>query len=70
MHAQMMEPDEAPSWNQVLVALAAGELRLVLAPEAGGSIASFTRQPAGHGQLSAAALLQPHPQWPRQLRGP
>ncbi|MBA2676435.1 aldose 1-epimerase [Ramlibacter sp.] len=36
--------DASPVLNPALVALAAGELRLLLAPEAGGSIAAFTRQ--------------------------
>jgi aldose 1-epimerase len=38
-----MKMNEAALRPQQLVALAAGELRLVLAPEVGGSIASFTR---------------------------
>jgi aldose 1-epimerase len=43
MHRDTL-PDQAPMRSQQLVVLAAGELRLVLAPEAGGSIASFTRE--------------------------
>jgi aldose 1-epimerase len=37
-------PAQAPVRSQELVVLAAGELRLVLAPETGGAIASFTRE--------------------------
>ncbi|MDB5899657.1 MAG: hypothetical protein JWP41_3259 [Ramlibacter sp.] len=43
----MQREDVQATWpvqHQPLVVLGAGELRLVLAPEAGGSIASFTRQ--------------------------
>jgi aldose 1-epimerase len=38
-----MSPDLSPLRRQELVVLAAGELELVLAPDAGGSIASFSR---------------------------
>jgi aldose 1-epimerase len=44
MQRENLDPARLPVRNQELVVLAAGELQVVLAPQAGGSIASFTRR--------------------------